>query len=56
MSAAFALRAGISIFDLSRFMGASLAMIDRHYADAGLVRSAHIVDDEDIARRIERPQ
>ena len=25
------LRAGVSIFDLSRFMGASLAMIDRHY-------------------------
>ncbi len=23
--------AGISIFDLSRFMGSSLAMIDRHY-------------------------
>ncbi len=29
--ATFALRAGISIFDLSRFMGASLAMIDLHY-------------------------
>jgi integrase len=29
--ATFALRAGVSIFDLSRFMGASLAMIDRHY-------------------------
>jgi integrase len=29
--ATFALRAGISTFDLSRFMGASLAMIDRHY-------------------------
>jgi integrase len=29
--ATFALRAGISIFDLSRFMGASLAMIDKHY-------------------------
>jgi hypothetical protein len=26
-----ALRAGISTFDLSRFMGASLTMIDRHY-------------------------
>jgi integrase len=33
--ATFALRAGVSIFDLSRFMGASLAMIDRHY---GLAR------------------
>ena len=29
--ATFALRAGVSIFDLSRFMGASLAMIDKHY-------------------------
>jgi integrase len=29
--ATFALRAGISIFDLSRFIGASLAMIDKHY-------------------------
>jgi integrase len=29
--ATFALRAGISTFDLSRYMGASLPMIDRHY-------------------------
>ena len=29
--ATFALRAGVPIFDLSRFMGASLAMIDKHY-------------------------
>jgi integrase len=29
--ATFALRAGISAFDLSRYMGASLTMIDRHY-------------------------
>ena len=29
--ATFALRASISTFDLSRFMGASLTMIDRHY-------------------------
>jgi integrase len=29
--ATFARRAGVSIFDLSRFMGASLAMIDKHY-------------------------
>jgi hypothetical protein len=28
---AVALRAGISTFDLSRYMGASLTMIDRHY-------------------------
>jgi integrase len=29
--ATFALRAGISTFDLSRYVGTSLAMIDRHY-------------------------
>src|SRR5205085_4681389 len=29
--ATFALCAGISTFDLSRYMGASLTMIDRHY-------------------------
>ena len=29
--ATFALRAGISTFDLSRYMGASLTRIDRHY-------------------------
>jgi hypothetical protein len=29
--ATFALRAGISTFDVSRYMGASLTMIDRHY-------------------------
>jgi integrase len=29
--ATFALRAAISTFELSRYMGASLAMIDRHY-------------------------
>ena len=29
--ATFALRAGVSMFDLSRFMGASLSMIDHHY-------------------------
>ncbi|MBI5105719.1 MAG: site-specific integrase [Solirubrobacterales bacterium] len=29
--AAFALRAGLSSFDLSRYMGTSLTMIDRHY-------------------------
>lgn len=29
--ATFALRAGVSTFELSRFMGASLTMIDRHY-------------------------
>jgi hypothetical protein len=29
--ATFALRAGTSTFDLSRYMGASLTIIDRHY-------------------------
>lgn len=29
--AIFALRAGLSTYDLSRHMGASLTMIDRHY-------------------------
>ena len=29
--ATFALRAGLSTFELSRYMGASLTMIDRHY-------------------------
>ena len=29
--ATFALRAGVSTFDLSRYMGASLTMTDRHY-------------------------
>ena len=41
--ATFALRAGISTFDLSRYMGASLTMIDRHYghlARDGRMRSA----------------
>jgi Phage integrase family len=29
--ATFALRAGVSVFAVSRFMGSSIAMIDRHY-------------------------
>lgn len=43
--ATFALRAGISIFALSRYMGASLTMIDRHYG--------HLTSDGvDHARRL----
>jgi integrase len=45
--ATFALRAGISIFDLSRFMGASLAMIDKHYghlARDGREHAAAVLD------------
>ena len=30
-NATFALRAGVSVFAVSRFMGCSIAMIDRHY-------------------------
>ena len=46
--ATFALRAGISIFDLSRFMGASLAMIDKHYghlARDGREHAVELLDD-----------
>ena len=37
--ATFALRAGISTFDLSRFMGVSLTMIECHYGH--LARDGH---------------
>jgi integrase len=39
--ATFALRAGISTFDVSRFMGASLTMIDRHYGHLARDGRAH---------------
>jgi integrase len=45
--ATFALRAGISTFDLSRYMGASLTMIDRHYghlARDGREHSINLLD------------
>jgi integrase len=45
--ATFALRAGISTFDLSRYMGASLTMIDRHYghlARDGRDHAIHLFD------------
>jgi integrase len=45
--ATFALRAGVSIFDLSRFMGASLATIDKHYghlARDGREHAAELLD------------
>ena len=41
--ATFALRAGISTFDLSRYMGASLTMIDRHYGHLARDGRAHAV-------------
>jgi integrase len=45
--ATFALRAGIPTFDLSRYMGASLTMIDRHYghlARDGREHAIHLLD------------
>ncbi len=45
--ATFALRAGISTFDLSRYMGASLTMIDRHHghlARDGRDHAIHLLD------------
>jgi integrase len=42
--ATFALRAGISTFDLSRYMGASLTMIDRHYGHLARDGRDHAID------------
>ena len=42
--ATFALRAGISTFDLSRYMGASLTMIDRHYGHLAKDDRQHAID------------
>jgi hypothetical protein len=53
-SATFALRAGISTFDLSRYMGASLTMIDRHYGH--LAKDGRQEGDgDDCARRLGAP-
>jgi len=41
--ATFALRAGVSTFDLSRYMGASLTMIDRHYGHLARDGRAHAI-------------
>jgi integrase len=41
--ATFALRAGISTFDLSRYMGASLTMIDRHYGHLARYGREHAI-------------
>jgi len=51
--ATFALRAGISTFDLSRYMGASLTMIDRHYghlARDGREHAIRLLDNLDMPR------
>ncbi|HLJ03088.1 MAG TPA: site-specific integrase, partial [Solirubrobacteraceae bacterium] len=42
--ATFALRAGITTFDLSRYMGASLTMIDRHYGHLAKDGRQHAID------------
>jgi integrase len=52
--ATFALRAGISSFDLSRYMGASLTMIDRHYghlARDGREHAIRLLDELSAAQR-----
>jgi integrase len=52
--ATFALRAGISTFDLSRYMGASLTMIDRHYghlARDGREHAIRLLDEQSVGQR-----
>jgi integrase len=52
--ATFALRAGISTFDLSRYMGTSLTMIDRHYghlARDGREHAIRLLDDLSAGQR-----
>jgi hypothetical protein len=52
--ATFALRAGISTFDLSRYMGASLTMIDRHYghlARDGREHAIRLLDELSAGKR-----
>jgi integrase len=52
--ATFALRAGISTFDLSRYMGASLTMIDRHYghlARDGREHAIRLLDELNAGQR-----
>ena len=38
------MRAGVSTFDLSRYMGASLTMIDRHYGHLARDGRDHAID------------
>ena len=55
--ATFALRAGISTFELSRYMGASLTMIDRHYghlARDGREHAIRLLDTLNAAESIPR--
>jgi hypothetical protein len=48
--ATFALRVGVSTFDLSRYMGASLTMIDRHYGHLARDGRDHAINLLDHAR------
>jgi integrase len=57
--ATFALRAGISTFDLSRYMGTSLTMIDRHYghlARDGREHAISLLDAHARPTRVRRPR
>jgi integrase len=49
--ATFALRAGIATFDLSRYAGASLTMIDRHFGHLARDGREHAIPP---ARRVQR--
>jgi hypothetical protein len=51
-----ALRAGISTFDLSRYMGASLTMIDRHYGHLARDGREHAIRLLDELCADERPR
>jgi integrase len=54
--ATFALRAGISTFDLSRYMGASLTMIDRHYGHLARDGREHAIRLLDEMSERQRPR
>jgi integrase len=51
--ATFALRAGISTFELSRYMGTSLSMIDRHYGHLARDGREHAIRLLDLFTRVE---
>jgi hypothetical protein len=52
----FALRAGVSTFDLSRYMGASLTMIDCHYGHLARDGREHAIRLLDQLSAGERPR
>jgi integrase len=54
--ATFALRAGISTFDLSRYLGASLTMIDRHYGHLARDGREHAIRLLDALSAGQRPR